>query len=132
MTKRYKLSESQVAALPKMRAAGLTYAEIGDLLGISKETVHRYFGLSRRQCTYYCELCEKPRKDWLHYHHWDDDAPEYGLWLCPSCHKFAEVVESFGDQDVRAKYLVLKEKAIQQVDSRPTQRSLTIPGRADV
>lgn len=31
-----------------------------------------------------CTLCG--RKSHLIYHHWQDDAPEIGLWICNRCH----------------------------------------------
>jgi len=31
-----------------------------------------------------CTLCA--RKSYLTYHHWQDDVPEVGLWICNGCH----------------------------------------------
>jgi len=31
-----------------------------------------------------CTLCG--RKSYLVYHHWQDDTPEIGLWICNACH----------------------------------------------
>jgi len=31
-----------------------------------------------------CTLCG--RKSYLTYHHWQDDKPEIGLWICNPCH----------------------------------------------
>jgi hypothetical protein len=31
-----------------------------------------------------CLLCK--RKSYLVYHHWEDDQPEVGLWICNPCH----------------------------------------------
>ena len=39
-----------------------------------------------------CELCSLHTRR-LDYHHWDDDHPEQGLWLCMRCHYGAEFVE---------------------------------------
>lgn len=49
-----------------------------------------------------CELCGRERR--LSYHHWEDDNPSWGLWLCHTCHRFAESV----DQGTVNKYLQLK------------------------
>lgn len=32
-----------------------------------------------------CTCCKKPNRR-LQWHHWDDDNPEHGIWLCPKCH----------------------------------------------
>jgi hypothetical protein len=41
-----------------------------------------------------CELCTLgPRR--LGYHHWDDSKPEFGMWICVSCHKAAHWLERF-------------------------------------
>lgn len=57
-----------------------------------------------------CELCGKAAK-LLSYHHWDDEAPEFGLWLCTICHKIAEAV----DAGIVSKYSQLKEEASKEV-----------------
>lgn len=51
-----------------------------------------------------CELCEKIRKR-LVWHHWNDEKPELGIWICLSCHNVAEGVEA----NLHIKYLNLKE-----------------------
>ena len=50
-----------------------------------------------------CELCKKQRT--LGYHHWDDDHPERGMWVCISCHHKAEGLE----RGWSVSYLALKE-----------------------
>ena len=50
---------------------------------------NRWRGLNKRQYSGYCELCEQPF-DRLEYHHWDDDNPAMGIWLCHHCHRYAE------------------------------------------
>lgn len=50
-----------------------------------------------------CELCGQIPKR-LFYHHWDDEHPEWGMWLCTYCHHFAERV----DHNNLGKYLQLK------------------------
>ena len=39
-----------------------------------------------------CELCDRVVV-FLHYHHWDDDNPHRGIWVCHSCHKSCEFIE---------------------------------------
>ena len=50
-----------------------------------------------------CELCNKEFSR-LDYHHWDDNNPKYGLWLCHRCHLLAGDV----DKELHTKYLILK------------------------
>lgn len=59
-----------------------------------------------------CELCGRQMKR-LEYHHWMDDAPWVGLWLCHWCHNFVEAIENglLGEQI--KKYEMLKLKAME-------------------
>lgn len=50
-----------------------------------------------------CELCSWEHKV-LHYHHWDDDKPELGIWVCGRCHT---IVGGF-ERGITDKYLELK------------------------
>ncbi len=54
-----------------------------------------------------CELCNEVSQR-LEYHHWSDEAPQFGLWLCPPCHKAADVFER-GSIDKLDKYYQLKK-----------------------
>jgi len=55
-----------------------------------------------------CELCHKKVKGrGLGWHHWDDEKPELGLWLCWSCHRFVGSIE----KGKHEKYLRLKDQA---------------------
>lgn len=56
-----------------------------------------------------CELCGEERAH-LHYHHWDNENPSIGLWLCYRCHMFAERADALTDW-----YFELKEKAEREV-----------------
>ena len=58
----------------------------------------------------YPEACEMDGREniQLQWHHWDNEHPEYGLWLCGRCHKFAEGLEK---GLTVAKYKELKEWA---------------------
>lgn len=53
-----------------------------------------------------CELCGRNFDENLlaNYHHWEDDFPQLGIWLCAVCHHFAEVY----DKDFSEKYISLK------------------------
>jgi len=58
-----------------------------------------------------CELCEEPprgKRARLHWHHWDDEHPEYGLWLCLRCHNGAGFIE----KGLLERYLSLKEEVV--------------------
>ena len=69
----------------------------------SKGTIR---GLNKRPYSETCEMCgqKKPR---MNYHHWNDDKPSMGIWLCGPCHWFVEGVET----GLQLKtYLDLKQK----------------------
>ena len=59
----------------------------------------------------FCELCKREIKKRLHWHHWDDEHPELGLWLCSRCHWFAGSVEYDPHQKLMGLYKKLKESA---------------------
>lgn len=52
-----------------------------------------------------CEFCNKVTKK-IYYHHWSDEHPEWGIYLCTQCHDFAERV----DRDEHTRYLEMKRK----------------------
>ena len=78
-------------------------------------TIHGVYGrfkVKKRPHPGRCELCERDKSSGgkvlkLSWHHWDDDHPEQGVWLCRSCHQFAEIVDWKGIERVH-KYLGLK------------------------
>ena len=68
--------------------------------------------LLKRQYPSSCELCGKKVK-LLHYHHWDDEHPEMGIWLCPACHRFAEGFDKADtNKDIFNNYCMLKHDII--------------------
>jgi len=73
-----------------------------------------------------CEICNKPTKR-LWYHHWDDEFPAAGLWLCINCHGKAEAVES-GFLEV---YSQLKEKVEKEICTREVSKLLVIEEFSD-
>ncbi len=61
----------------------------------------------KREYTNKCELCGKVYEP-IPYHHWDDENPQWGLWLCYACHRFVEAFEKgYNDNDLN-KYIELK------------------------
>jgi len=50
-------------------------------------------GLNKREYTNYCEICGKLQPMKLHYHHWNKNNPNMGMWICFSCHHFAEACD---------------------------------------
>ena len=56
----------------------------------------------------FCELCGRNIVDGQKkaYHHWDDEMPAMGMWVCYLCHKTAEGVDS----GTVEKYLSLKRE----------------------
>ena len=58
-----------------------------------------------------CQICGRVCKR-LAYHHWDDEHPERGIWICqPKCHDGCEFVES----GFVPKYLQLKENFLSNI-----------------
>lgn len=59
------------------------------------DTKGRRLKVSKRPWPGKCEMCSRERKGLrqLSWHHWDDNCPELGLWLCTHCHIFSEGVE---------------------------------------
>lgn len=73
-----------------------------------------YQHLHKRPYPDYCEWCgltkpmvTSPRH--LEYHHWDDNRPSIGLWLCHSCHRVAEFVDNGEYVHAIKSYLALKD-----------------------
>lgn len=65
------------------------------------------FRVKKRISSGKCELCGKDcydKDERISYHHWEDDFPQMGIWLCLSCHMFAERF----DKNYMDKYLNLK------------------------
>ena len=46
----------------------------------------------------------------ISWHHWIDDNPEVGIWLCCPCHKAVEHLGEMCNIEI-PKYLELKRKA---------------------
>ena len=55
-----------------------------------------------------CEVCGRTEVKKMGYHHWDDEHPEQGVWVCFPCHKMAECM----DAGLGGAYLVLKQSII--------------------
>ena len=68
----------------------------------------KWKGLNKRTYTGYCELCNN-QFDRLDYHHWNDNTPSCGLWLCSGCHRLAEAIDK-NVLDVVDAYLGLKSR----------------------
>lgn len=66
-----------------------------------------------------CELCGRITKS-LVYHHWDDNNPSMGLWLCPHCHIFAELFE----KGFASRYLELKRRTYPLLEAKAEPRQL--------
>lgn len=126
-----KVSKEQIELMSK---CGLTRSDISGITGISASQLHRILEpeyTHNRDRKYFkdyarkhlvkidgkqiktnkrprpngtCELCEKVVRKRLHYHHWDDQHPEYGIWVCGSCHRSCWFIEN----NLHNKYLELK------------------------
>jgi len=60
-----------------------------------------------------CEVCDKFFPKNLKYHHWDDNNPSIGIWVCGQCHNFVELV----DKNLVEKYLKLKNEILNRKDN---------------
>lgn len=115
-----------------LRQRKYTYRQIGSAIGVSNTCVYAYVnpgrindsdritqlgtsingkhvvitGLHKREYTRKCELCDKLPKKRLYYHHWLDDFPGVGMWLCFKCHMLAESVDE--RSELIDKYVELK------------------------
>ena len=77
---------------------------------IISSTNGKFYRVNKRFRPNKCEICNK-EKNRLDYHHWDNDFPALGLWLCTRCHRSAEgFVHGFSIE----KYLELKIKITKQ------------------
>jgi len=71
-----------------------------------------------------CQLCGKDRnkkgeKLRLHWHHWDDNDPERGVWCCAPCHTYAGMIDKHEDKRIKANYFLWKRKMGTDVDGEP-------------
>lgn len=114
-------------AVDELKKGGLSYGEIAKIVGVSRQRIHQIHKdiktsskLYKRSNILYingksivvkkrtrpddiCEICGKHVTK-LDYHHWNDDMPEYGLWICAKCHKQCERIE----KGIGKKYVQLK------------------------
>ncbi len=73
-----------------------------------------------------CEICGNIwKRDKSHsyaWHHWDDQDPEKGIWICPKCHWLCnayETVQKAKNRQKIEKYLMLKKgESTMEWDSR--------------
>jgi len=84
--------------------------------------VHRAFKVLKRSRPKYCELCKEITSK-LYWHHWDDNYLGIGLWLCWSCHHFAEGVDKGLSLDL---YLGLKKELTSEKLLVPLEVEITI------
>lgn len=111
--------EKRKAVAVYLRNRGITYQKIATALGVSPRVVGNYVnpectsasrrrttlgttingrrviltGLNKRKRPSSCELCGNEPKKMLYYHHWLNDFPSVGMWLCYRCHMLAEVID---------------------------------------
>lgn len=73
-----------------------------------------------------CELCGRGPSYKTHaYHHWNDEAPEKGIWICSSCHMLVNMYDRMQKfPEMISKYLALRERIENEFRRRDTRRSL--------
>ncbi len=62
----------------------------------------------KRVVTNNCEVCGGKAVK-LYYHHWDDSNTLLGMWLCYSCHRVAEYVDSDVTLSLADRYKLVKQ-----------------------
>ena len=69
-------------------------------------------GLNKRTYTGNCEICGYEKKR-MSYHHWNDDKPSMGIWVCQACHWFVGGIDKglLVDKYIQLKQNVEKEYA---------------------
>ncbi len=78
------------------------------MLGIHDENGnYKKIKCNKRLHTLTCEICGR-KVEITAYHHWDDNKPECGLWLCSHCHITVERLEKI--PNIKEIYLNLKLK----------------------
>lgn len=66
--------------------------------------------MEKRPRPVFCELCKRVVPI-LSYHHWDDDKPSNGVWVCGKCHWIVEIVEKgFDVVNIIYEYKALKNE----------------------
>jgi len=66
-----------------------------------------------------CELCgsdDTARR--LYYHHWDNESPHWGIWVCWKCHRACEVFER-GLDGFSEKYRDIKKNVMSTWEGVP-------------
>jgi len=79
--------------------------------------------IRKRNYSGYCEICNQ-RNKFLVYHHWDDNNPAKGIWVCWHCHI---VVESI-DKGLVNKYISLKKDIEELFNIKEMQASQQMQG----
>lgn len=148
MNKLRKLTETQVAAMVRLKELGMSYREIAQIFGVAAGTVrchtqpgwkekhrdrfrNKYVYVGREQVLTLvkrprpndgcCELCDRDCDGigWrLYYHHWDDKDFSKGLWLCGPCHTLATLVE----KGLSRRYAELKRNIEEQSANENNKR----------
>ena len=72
-----------------------------------------------------CEICNE-KAIHLGYHHWDDQNPSKGLWMCGSCHwlcNYTDRLEKWNYKQNLEKYLFLRRIMDQGLDNNGQNRT---------
>ncbi len=102
--------ELRASNIRKLKDLGFTYLEIGIIYNVSDVTIYYWLCGDRRSSnpnrddTYFrkkpkdkkCELCSRKSikgRPKLQHHHWDNEHPELGIWVCSRCHTAADGIE---------------------------------------
>lgn len=68
----------------------------------------RVYGLHKRPYFGHCEICGKSQTH-PGYHHWNNENPSLGVWVCMKCHWIVESLDNPEFQRLAKIYLNMKE-----------------------
>ena len=75
----------------------------------------KWKNLNKRDYFGKCEMCGSEKEFKFDYHHWNDNKPDLGMWLCFKCHAFAEMLDKITSDKAHSyinSYYKLKEKIL--------------------
>lgn len=112
----------------ELERRGFIPAQIGVIMSIDIWTVYRYIrhnrskrtrlgtivegknrcfvNIYKRDYPYTCEMCKRGHTGRLYYHHWDDEQPHIGMWLCHYHHIIAEALDK--EPGLAERYIAMK------------------------
>ncbi len=103
--RKYRENNKEVI-LGKIRKGGIYYDKITEYRRNNRLNFNgRTITIKKRIFKGYCELCGLNNTK-LNYHHWDNNNPAKGVWVCHYCHMAVEKI----DKGIYIKYLEIRNQ----------------------